>query len=170
MEHASDEPGEDVEPSTYAHTEEWRAVARDLDEEISRRAADALASAESGAAAVDGFELQKAIDDRWKECVRRGGPLGTRLSEKLRMVLVPREASRLAGEHRTGRRLNMRKVVQWVASDFRRDKIWLRRTRPARRRYQLVCAIDDSALSTAALIDTGVGNAARFQPFLTICA
>ena len=70
--------------------------------------------------------------------------LATRLCEQLRLVLAPTIATRLAGDYRTGKRINMRRVVAYVASGFRQDRIWLRRTRPAKRAYQVLLAIDDS--------------------------
>lgn len=39
----------------------------------------------------------------------------------------------------------MRKVIPYIASQFRKDKIWLRRTKPSKRQYQICLAIDDSA-------------------------
>lgn len=39
----------------------------------------------------------------------------------------------------------MRKVIPYVASQFRKDKIWLRRTKPSKRQYQICLAIDDSS-------------------------
>lgn len=38
----------------------------------------------------------------------------------------------------------MKKVLSYVASHYRKDKIWLRRTKPDKRRYQVLLAIDDS--------------------------
>ena len=38
----------------------------------------------------------------------------------------------------------MRKVIPYIASGFRKDKIWLRRTKPAKRQYQVMICIDDS--------------------------
>lgn len=67
------------------------------------------------------------------------------LSEQLRLVLEPTKASKLRGDYRTGRRLNMRKVLQYIASQFRKDKIWLRRTKLSKREYQIVLAMDDSS-------------------------
>lgn len=67
------------------------------------------------------------------------------LSEKLRLVLEPTQASRLKGDYRTGRRINMRKIIPYIASQFRKDKIWMRRTKPSKRDYQIVLAIDDSS-------------------------
>lgn len=48
------------------------------------------------------------------------------------------------GDYRTGRRINMRKIIPYVASQFRKDKIWLRRTKPSKRQYQVLIAVDDS--------------------------
>jgi midasin len=39
----------------------------------------------------------------------------------------------------------MRKVIPYIASQFRKDKIWLRRTKPSKRQYQIMLAIDDSS-------------------------
>lgn len=49
------------------------------------------------------------------------------------------------GDYRTGKRLNMRKVIPYIASQFRKDKIWLRRTKPSKRNYQICLAVDDSS-------------------------
>ena len=49
------------------------------------------------------------------------------------------------GDYRTGKRLNMRKVIAYIASEFRKDKIWLRRTKPSKRQYQIMVAVDDSS-------------------------
>lgn len=67
------------------------------------------------------------------------------LSEKLRLVLEPTQASRLRGDYKTGKRINMRKIIPYIASQFRKDKIWLRRTKPFKRDYQIVLALDDSS-------------------------
>lgn len=66
-----------------------------------------------------------------------GVGLAGELTEQLRLLLEPTQASRLAGDFRTGKRISMRKVVAYVASHFRKDKIWLRRTRPDKRQYQV---------------------------------
>lgn len=49
------------------------------------------------------------------------------------------------GDYRTGKRLNMRKVIPYIASQFRKDKIWLRRTKPSKRDYHVCLAVDDSS-------------------------
>ncbi|XP_020296660.1 midasin-like [Pseudomyrmex gracilis] len=66
------------------------------------------------------------------------------LSEKLRLVLEPTQFSRLKGDYKTGKRINMRKIIPYIASEFRKDKIWLRRTKASKRDYQIILALDDS--------------------------
>ncbi|EGN98495.1 hypothetical protein SERLA73DRAFT_110025 [Serpula lacrymans var. lacrymans S7.3] len=66
------------------------------------------------------------------------------LCEQLRLILEPTMATRLKGDYRTGKRLNMKKIIPYIASDYTKDKIWLRRTRPSQREYQILIALDDS--------------------------
>ena len=66
------------------------------------------------------------------------------LCEQLRLILEPTLATRLKGDYRTGKRLNMKKIISYIASDYTKDKIWLRRTRPSTREYQVLIALDDS--------------------------
>jgi len=35
-------------------------------------------------------------------------------------------------------------VIPYIASNFKKDQIWLRRTKPSKRQYQVMLAIDDS--------------------------
>ncbi|KAJ7600863.1 midasin nuclear AAA ATPase [Mycena floridula] len=66
------------------------------------------------------------------------------LCEQLRLILEPTMATRLKGDYRTGKRLNMKKIISYIASDYTKDKIWLRRTKPSQREYQVLIALDDS--------------------------
>jgi len=66
------------------------------------------------------------------------------LCEQLRLILAPTLATRLKGDYRTGKRLNMKKIIPYIASDYTKDKIWLRRTKPSQREYQILIALDDS--------------------------
>lgn len=84
-------------------------------------------------------------EQTWQKISAVTSSLAQELSEQLRLVLEPTQATRLKGDFRTGRRINMRKVIPYIASQFRKDKIWLRRTKPSKREYQIVIAIDDSS-------------------------
>jgi midasin (ATPase involved in ribosome maturation) len=70
--------------------------------------------------------------------------LAFNLCEQLRLILEPTLATRLKGDYRTGKRLNMRKIIPYIASEFKKDKIWLKRTKPSKRTYQIMISIDDS--------------------------
>lgn len=75
------------------------------------------------------------------------GSLSQRLCEQLRLVLEPMVATKLQGDYRSGKRINMRRVIPYIASGFRKDKIWLRRTKPAKRDYQVCFPNSMSVLS-----------------------
>ncbi|CAI5721444.1 unnamed protein product [Hyaloperonospora brassicae] len=87
-----------------------------------------------------------------------------RLCEQLRLVLEPMLRAKLEGDYRTGKRINMRKVIPYIASQFRKDKIWLRRTRPSKRQYQVMLAIDDSE----SMADNHAGRLA-LEALATLC-
>ncbi|KAJ3092441.1 AAA ATPase midasin [Quaeritorhiza haematococci] len=90
-----------------------------------------------------GQDLSKAYD-LWRTYCQLTEPLSFELCEQLRLILEPTLATKLKGDYRTGKRLNMRKVIPYIASQYKKDKIWLRRTRPSKRVYQVLIAIDDS--------------------------
>ncbi|CAI4227621.1 unnamed protein product [Auanema sp. JU1783] len=71
--------------------------------------------------------------------------LSAELAENLRLILEPQRANKMQGDYRTGKRLNMRRLIPYIASDYRKDRIWMRRTKRAQREYQILIAVDDSA-------------------------
>lgn len=89
--------------------------------------------------------------------------LALMLTEHLRLILQPTQATKMRGDFRTGKRLNIKRIIPYIASSYKRDKIWMRRSVPSKRNYQIMLAIDDSksmaesesqklAFSTLALI------------------
>ncbi len=92
---------------------------------------------EDAASAQMGMEI-------WKKMSATTAPLAAELCEQLRLILEPTLKSKLQGDYRSGKRLNMRKVIPYIASNFRKDKIWLRRTKPNTRNYQVMLTVDDS--------------------------
>ncbi|KAJ2662217.1 AAA ATPase midasin [Coemansia sp. RSA 1200] len=80
----------------------------------------------------------------WQAYSRLTHDLALSLTEQLRLILTPTQATQLRGDYRTGKRLNMKRIIPYIASDFRKDKIWLRRTKPARREYQVMVSLDNS--------------------------
>lgn len=57
------------------------------------------------------------------------------LCEELKTVLEPQQYSQFKGDYKSGKRLNMKKIIPYIASNFRKDKIWLRRNQPNKRTY-----------------------------------
>jgi midasin len=137
LEDASLEDGEDKDPPDVSH--ELTA-----DEVESARAAAAASLAEYRERTASGAGHAAKAQELWRRLELLTGALSGELAEQLRLILEPTLASRLQGDFRTGKRLNMRKIIPYIASDFRKDKIWLRRSRPSQRKYQVVLAIDDS--------------------------
>jgi len=91
----------------------------------------------------DVMQASQAIE-MWQRFESLTSPLAQNLCEKLRLILEESKIAKLQGDYRTGKRLNMRKIIPYIASEFRKDKIWLRRTKPSKREYQIMLAIDDS--------------------------
>ena len=86
----------------------------------------------------------EGADQIWRSYESLTHDLAYALCEQLRLILEPTLATRLKGDYRTGKRLNMKKVISYIASDYTKDKIWLRRTKPSQREYQVLISIDDS--------------------------
>lgn len=100
----------------------------------------------------------------WSKYIALTSASSQRLCEQLRLVLEPMLRAKLEGDFRTGKRINMRKVIPYIASQFRKDKIWMRRTRPSKRQYQVMVAIDDSE----SMADNHAGRLA-LEAMTTLC-
>ncbi|KAL1666977.1 hypothetical protein GGF50DRAFT_125186 [Schizophyllum commune] len=93
---------------------------------------------------VSSGHAENMVDHLWRRYEHLTHDLSYALCEQLRLILEPTLATRLRGDYRTGKRLNMKKIIPYIASDYTKDKIWLRRTRPSQREYQILIALDDS--------------------------
>ena len=138
---ADDEEDEDVKVKKEAEEEEMTPVPED-----ERREADAALQTElqEFRSIEADAERHARAGDLWRSYSALTADLAFSLCEQLRLILAPSLATRLNGDFRTGKRLNMRKIVPFIASDFAKDKIWLRRTKPSAREYQVLLAVDDS--------------------------
>ena len=81
----------------------------------------------------------------WLEYESITSQLSKELCEQLRLILEPTVCSKLKGDYKTGKRLNMKRMVEYIATEYRKDKIWLRRTKPHKRDYQVMLAVDNSS-------------------------
>ena len=100
----------------------------------------------------------------WRRYELHTKRLSQELAEQLRLVLEPTLASKLQGDYKTGKRTNMKKVIPYITSHYRKDKIWLRRTQPNKRDYQVVIAVDDSrSMSESCCGDVAI------EALVTVC-
>ncbi|XP_050383797.1 midasin isoform X3 [Argentina anserina] len=100
----------------------------------------------------------------WSRYERVTTRLSQELAEQLRLIMEPTLASKLEGDYKTGKRINMKKVIPYIASEYQKDKIWLRRTRPNKRDYQVVIAVDDSrSMSESCCGDVAI------EAMVTVC-
>jgi midasin len=54
------------------------------------------------------------------------------------------DSAEYRGDFRTGKKLNLRKIIPFIASNYRKDRIWLRRTEPSERNYYVMVGLDDT--------------------------
>ncbi|KMZ78504.1 hypothetical protein PVIIG_01281 [Plasmodium vivax India VII] len=70
--------------------------------------------------------------------------MSSQLCEQLKMILEPTVRNKYQGDYKSGKKLNIKKLVNYFASDFRNNKIWKRRTKMNKRDYNIVIAIDNT--------------------------
>lgn len=89
------------------------------------------------------------------------------LTESLKLILSENLAARLKGDYKMGKKINIKKIISYVASNYQRDKIWIKRKKKSKREYQIVIAIDNSksmaptrllTLKTLSLVTTAFAN------------
>nr|XP_017246046.1 PREDICTED: midasin isoform X2 [Daucus carota subsp. sativus] len=109
-------------------------------------------------------DVKESGEALWRKYELRTTRLSQELAEQLRLVMEPTLANKLQGDYRTGKRINMKKVIAYIASQYRKDKIWLRRTRANKRDYQVVIAVDDSR----SMSENNCGDVA-IEALVTVC-
>ena len=67
--------------------------------------------------------------------------------------------SSLKGDFRTGKKLNMKKIIPYIASNYRKDKIWLRKCEPDDKDYKILIGVDNSL----SMQEKNVGKLALFS-------
>ncbi|KAF4835326.1 Midasin [Colletotrichum siamense] len=92
----------------------------------------------------------------WTVFQTKTHPLSLSLTSQLRLILTPSQSTKLSGSYRTGKRLNIKKIIPYIASSYKRDKIWMRRAIPTKRSYQILLCVDDSK----SMGETSSGNLA----------
>ncbi|KAH8739554.1 hypothetical protein FG386_001111, partial [Cryptosporidium ryanae] len=71
-------------------------------------------------------------------------PMVNVLTNQLRIILEPTIRGKMEGSYKTGKKLSMKKVVGYIASEYRKDRMWLRRSKPSKREFNILMCIDNS--------------------------
>lgn len=91
-------------------------------------------------------ELRDPVEcmQQWAEFQGKTHAHSLSLTSQLRLILTPSQSTKLSGSFRTGKRLNIKRIIPYIASSYKRDKIWMRRSVPTKRTYQILLCVDDS--------------------------
>jgi midasin (ATPase involved in ribosome maturation) len=89
-------------------------------------------------------EEEKAFINEWNYYKNKTETSSIQLCESLKLILEPMLMTKLQGFYRSGKKLSMKKVISYISSNYRKDKIWLKRRKPSSRNYQIFLLIDNS--------------------------
>lgn len=129
--------------STPEEEEEDQKVKNEADEEDVQDASTQLSTTHL-------WDDQRPLRDysacleQWTELQSKSHSLSLSLTSQLRLILTPSQSTKLSGSFRTGKRLNIKRIIPYIASSYKRDKIWMRRSIPTKRTYQIMLCVDDS--------------------------
>ncbi|KAL2832978.1 hypothetical protein BDW59DRAFT_157121 [Aspergillus cavernicola] len=143
-------PGDFRTQETSTDAQAQQAELEEIDEVDSHLAAIHLSSTLAPLTQRD--EAQRL----WSKYESATNDLSLSLTEQLRLILAPTLATKLRGDFRTGKRLNIKRIIPYIASQYKRDKIWMRRSVPSKRNYQIMLAVDDSK----SMLESGSGQLA----------
>lgn len=121
-----------------ANTEDQAVCAGEGDEEIGGNDEDG-----------DGNPVESTVRIRMED------PDCTRLTNLLRVVMQSNRNNKYRGDFKSGKKLNMKKLVPYIASGYRRDRIWMKRQKSDRKEYTLRLFVDNSrSMYSQEMIDT----------------
>ncbi|KAI5181447.1 midasin [Nematocida sp. AWRm80] len=66
------------------------------------------------------------------------------LTQQLSIILEENEKSAYEGDYINGRRLNMKRIIPYIASDGQKNKIWMRKSKRQNRDYLIRIFVDNS--------------------------
>ncbi|KAB8209997.1 hypothetical protein BDV34DRAFT_209809 [Aspergillus parasiticus] len=146
-----------LDAASDSHTQERTVDAADQQEAIEELdEVDAQLAAIHLSSSLPPLTPRDEAQRLWSYYESATNDLSLSLTEQLRLILAPTMATKLRGDFRTGKRLNIKRIIPYIASQYKRDKIWMRRSIPSKRNYQIMLAVDDSK----SMLESGSGQLA----------
>ncbi|EHY66920.1 hypothetical protein NERG_00560 [Nematocida ausubeli] len=76
------------------------------------------------------------------------------LTKQLSVVLEENEKSAYEGDYASGRRLNMKRIISYIASDGQKNRIWMRKSKNQGREYLIRIFVDNSgSIKNSSIVD-----------------
>ncbi|KAI5125613.1 midasin [Nematocida parisii] len=76
------------------------------------------------------------------------------LTKQLSVVLEENEKSAYEGDYISGRRLNMKRIISYIASDGQKNRIWMRKSKNQGREYLIRIFVDNSgSIKNSSIVD-----------------
>jgi midasin len=133
--------GEKSRSSDRKHEEDEGEMQDDQDlEDVDEH----LSTVHLGTSTLNAARSPEQARQLWSHYENQTRELSLSLTEQLRLILAPTLATKMRGDFRSGKRLNIKRIIPYIASQYKRDKIWMRRSVPSKRNYQIMVAVDDS--------------------------
>ncbi|KAL5604462.1 hypothetical protein BROUX41_002431 [Berkeleyomyces rouxiae] len=147
---SADDPRTGVKTRTGAYNKDPTPEPEDLEDLLADKVEPEEPEIEETSTQLSATHLDADLLDfstcltQWDSFTTSTFALSQSLTAQLRLILTPSQSTKLSGAFRTGKRLAIKRIIPYIASSYKRDKIWLRRAVPTKRSYQILIAVDDS--------------------------
>ncbi|KAM0675311.1 AAA ATPase midasin [Gurleya vavrai] len=95
-----------------------------------------------GEEGIKNMEMQKIFNNN--ELYKKENFDSFLLANHLKNILEGNKRNKYKGNYKNGKKLNMKKIVPFILSDYKKDKIWLKRNKEEKREYLIRFFIDAS--------------------------
>lgn len=73
----------------------------------------------------------------------------------LRSIFESNRYNKYKGDYKSGKKLNMKKIIPYIASDYQKDKIWMKRRKSDKKDYVVRLFVDNSrSMYSQSMVDT----------------
>ena len=66
------------------------------------------------------------------------------LCERIKSILVNKDQTEYRGDFKSGKKLNIKKIMPFIASGYWKNKIWMKKQESEQIKYWIIVALDDT--------------------------